>query len=265
MIPYRFPDYQVAGDGNLTVFLLHGAYGSKDYFRPEIATLVKAGLRVVAWDAPGYGLSPLPQGGLRIEGLAEAAARLIDREGTARNVVVGHSMGGIVAPLVTLLRPERVHGLVISATTASFSQKSEQDKKTFLAERIDPLKQGKTFRETAGAVIDSMFAPTAKGPMVELVREVALGTSSETFAAAIEAIVNYEGVDNLKAVKVPTLLIAGEHDQVGRPEGMAKLRNFIAHAEFVCIADAAHYAFAEQHELFNQHLLRFIRDAVQAA
>ena len=61
---YRFPDYQVSGAGDTTVFLLHGAYGAKDYFRYEIETLVRAGLRVVAWDAPGYGLSPLPEGGL---------------------------------------------------------------------------------------------------------------------------------------------------------------------------------------------------------
>ncbi|UUZ69716.1 alpha/beta hydrolase [Polaromonas sp. P2-4] len=130
MSNYRFPDYQVAGEADTTVYLLHGAYGSKDYFRAEIETLVRAGYRVVAWDAPGYGISPLPAGGLSIEGLAEAAARLIDRTGSATNIVLGHSMGGIVAPLVTLLRPERVHGLVISATVASFSQKSEEDKRS---------------------------------------------------------------------------------------------------------------------------------------
>src|SRR5687768_4285553 len=95
--PYQFPDFQVAGSGDTTVFLLHGAYGSKDYFAHEIATRVGAGLRVVAWDAPGYGISPLPAGGLSIEGLADAAARLIDLMGSRRNVVLGHSMGGIVA------------------------------------------------------------------------------------------------------------------------------------------------------------------------
>ena len=107
---YRFPDYQVAGEADTTVYLLHGAYGSKDYFRAEIETLVKAGFRVVAWDAPGYGISPLPAGGLRIEGLAEAAARLIERTGSKTNIIMGHSMGGITAPLVTRLAADKVHG-----------------------------------------------------------------------------------------------------------------------------------------------------------
>jgi pimeloyl-ACP methyl ester carboxylesterase len=262
----RMPDYQVAGDANTTVFLLHGAYGSKDYFRHEIETLVRAGLRVVAWDAPGYGISPLPEGGLSIEGLAEAAGRLIDKEGTTTNVVLGHSMGGITAPAVYAARPNKVHGVVISATVASFSQKSEEDRKTFLAERIDPLNNGKSFRETAAPVVNSMFAPMSQGPMVELVREVALSTAKDTFCAAIKAITEYEGMDNLKAMKVPTLLLAGQYDKVGRPEGMERIKTqFVPHADYRLIPDAGHYAFAEQHELFNQHLLRFIADRVQAA
>jgi 3-oxoadipate enol-lactonase len=260
---YRFPDYQVAGDGPTTVFLLHGAYGSKDYFRYEIETLARAGLRVVVWDAPGYGISPLPEGGLTIEGVAEAAGRLIDKEGTKTNVVLGHSMGGIIAPAVYAIRPDKVHGVVISATVASFSQKTEEDKKTFLAERIDPLNNGKSFRETAAPVLDSMFAPTSKGPMVDLVRNVALSTSKDTFCAAIHAIVNYEGVTNIQKVKAPTLLLAGQFDKVGRPESMERIKKqYIPHADYVCLADSAHYAFAEQHELFNEHLLRFIRERV---
>src|SRR5690606_1893041 len=139
----RLPDFQVAGDSDTTVFLLHGAYGSKDYSRHEIETLVHAGLRVVAWDAPGYGLSPVPAAGLRIENMAEAAVRLVKLMGGRTNVLVGHSMGGIIAPAAAVMAPDLVHGLVISATVASFSQKSEADKKNFLEERITPLRQGK--------------------------------------------------------------------------------------------------------------------------
>ncbi|QTD46548.1 alpha/beta fold hydrolase [Ottowia testudinis] len=263
--PYRFPDHQVAGDADTTVFLLHGAYGSKDYFRHEIETLVKAGLRVVAWDAPGYGISPLPPDGLSIERMAETAGCLIDRVGSRTNIVLGHSMGGVMAPAVCAARPDKVHAVVISATVASFSQKSEEDKKNFLAERIEPLRQGKSFRDTAGAVIDSMFAPGSQGPMVELVREVALSTSSETFCAAIQAIVDYDGMANLKALKVPLLLLAGAHDKVGRPEGMKNIQSsFVPHADYACLPASGHYAFAEEHALFNQHLLDFIRGRVTA-
>lgn len=260
----RLPDYQVAGSGDTTVFLLHGAYGSKSYFQYEIETLVRNGYRVVAWDAPGYGISPLPAQ-LSIESLAEAAARLIEQTGTETNIVLGHSMGGIVAPAVCALLPQRVHGLVISATVAAFSRKSDEDRKTFLEERIAPLQRGKSFRDTAMPVILSMFAPGSAGPMVDLVRDVAAGTATDTFCAAINAIVQYDGIPNLRRVRVPTLLLAGAHDKVGRPEGMEAIREFIPQAEFVCIPDAGHYAFAEQHALFNQHLISFIENSVKVA
>ncbi|GAA5232880.1 alpha/beta fold hydrolase [Verticiella sediminum] len=265
MQPYRYPDHQVSGDADTTVFLLHGAYGSKAYFEYETATLVRAGYRVVAWDAPGYALSPLPAQGLSIERLADTAASLVEREGTARNVVLGHSMGGIVAPGVAVRLPERVHGLVVSATVGSFSQKSEEDRRTFLAERVEPLKRGRTFEETAGAVVNAMFAPGSSGPMVDLVKRVALSTSASTFCSAIEAIVAYEGLPTLRQVRVPTLLIAGAHDTVGRPEGMRAMREFVPQAELVVIENAGHYAFAEQHEAFNRHLLAFLARIGQTA
>ena len=262
---YRFPDYQVAGgDVDTTIYLLHGAYGCRDYFRHEIETLSRAGYRVVAWDAPGYGISPLPDGGLSIERLAATVGDLIDRTGSKTNIVLGHSMGGITAPAVYAARPDTVHAVIISATLGSFSEKSEQDKKTFLAERIEPLRQGKSFRETAAPVISSMFAPGSSGPLVETVREVALSTPIDTFCAAIQAIVNYDGTANLKNLNVPVLLLAGKHDKVGRPEGMENIKaNFAPHADYACLPNSGHYAFAEEPEAFNQHLLRFIRERVQ--
>ena len=50
----RLPDYTVTGEGKVTVFLLHGIYGSKEYWRYQTERLVARGYRVVAWDAPGY-------------------------------------------------------------------------------------------------------------------------------------------------------------------------------------------------------------------
>src|SRR5262245_66693223 len=111
----RMPDYTVTGDGSVTVFLLHGIYGSKEYWRPQTERLVARGYRVVAWDAPGYGLSPLPDP-FSFDTVAETGAALIKSLGTERNVVHGHSMGGQITPRIRLKVPERVHGIVISST-----------------------------------------------------------------------------------------------------------------------------------------------------
>lgn len=72
----RMADYQVTGNGSATIYLLHGIYGSKDYRRYLTARLLERGYRVIAWDAPGYGLSPLPDD-FSFDVVAEAGARLI--------------------------------------------------------------------------------------------------------------------------------------------------------------------------------------------
>jgi pimeloyl-ACP methyl ester carboxylesterase len=59
--------------GPVTVVLLHGAFGAKDYWQPQLRASVAAGYRVLAWDAPGYGLSPLPSP----FGIDEAARALL--------------------------------------------------------------------------------------------------------------------------------------------------------------------------------------------
>ena len=60
MSTVKLPDHVIEGDGEITIFLLHGGYGSKAYWRNEMTYLISKGYRVVAWDTPGYGQSELP-------------------------------------------------------------------------------------------------------------------------------------------------------------------------------------------------------------
>ena len=80
----RLPDYAVhhpAGTANgTTVFLLHGAFGAKEYWRSQVQAMIHAGYRVVSWDAPGYGLSVLPPS-LTIDHCAQVLALLLAKDG----------------------------------------------------------------------------------------------------------------------------------------------------------------------------------------
>lgn len=258
----RLADYVTAGAGEITVFLLHGGYGAKEYWRPEIAALAQAGYRVVAWDAPGYGLSPLPAGPYGIELLAEAAAALIRARGTRRNVVFGHSMGGLIAPKLAAAHPDLVQGLVLSATMASLAQGGANFKDDFMKKRLDPMNMGATLADAAIPLVRSMMAPGSSGPLVDLIVETAASTPSATFRAALQAIAAYDGTPVLAGVKAPTLCIAGQHDPVGSPANMQKLAGMIKDAEFAEVSGAGHYAWAEKPEAFNTILFDFLKRRV---
>jgi 3-oxoadipate enol-lactonase len=256
----RMPDYQVTGEGRTTVFLLHGIYGAKEYWRYQTERLVAKGYRVVAWDAPGYGLSPLPDP-FSFDVVAEAGARLIRATAGERNVVFGHSMGGQITPRIRLKVPELVHGLVITATIGYFGNRTKEEQEEFVRKRSAPLPPGTDPVTAQLAVVNSMFGPTSSGPEVELVRQIASRTPSKTVQAAVKAVQAYpeaDAVAAIRAVAVPTLLVAGEVDQTGHPAGMKRVADMIGGAQFAVIPGSGHYPWAERPAEFNPIFFGFL-------
>jgi 3-oxoadipate enol-lactonase len=256
----RMPDFQVTGDGKITVFLLHGIYGSKEYWRPQTERLVARGYRVVSWDAPGYGLSPLPDP-FGFEVVADAGARLIKAQGTERNVVHGHSMGGQITPRIRLKAPDLVHGIVISSTIGYFGNRTKEEQEEFVRKRTAPPPPGTDAVTANRMVVDSMLGPTSKGPEVDLVRQWASLTPPDTVKAAVKAVQTFpetDAVAGFRAIDVPTLLVAGAVDQVGHPAGMKRVADMIKGCEFASVSGSGHYPWAENPAEFNAAFFGFL-------
>jgi 3-oxoadipate enol-lactonase len=262
----RMPDFTVSGDGKVTVFLLHGIYGSKEYWRYQTERLVAQGYRVVAWDAPGYGLSPLPDP-FSFDLVAEGGARLIKALGSKRNVIHGHSMGGQITPRIRLKAPDLVHGIVISSTIGYFANRTKQEQEEFVRKRTAPPPPGTDPVSANLVVVNSMLAPASGGPEVEFVRYWASATPPETVKAAVKAVQTYpeaDAVAAIRAVSVPTLLVAGEVDQVGHPAGMRRVADMIAGCEFGIVPGSGHYPWAENPAEFNRHFFGFLEQHFKA-
>lgn len=260
----HLPDYSVWGEGPWTVYLLHGGYGSKDYWLPQVQWLRGQGFRVIAWDTPGYGLSELPAGiDYSIEFMADALTALIEHTGSpeGKNLLLGHSMGGLIAPLVTSQRPDLVAAQIISSTVESLGHTDPDYQASFVAERLGPLEAGLTLKESVPALMTKMMGPESSGEAVDLVLKVAAETKDTTFKAALKAIVAYDGRAALAACKKPTLCIAGELDPVGRPDMMAQLAKTVG-GKFICIPGVAHYGWAEKPEVFNNAFTQFFEESV---
>ena len=260
-------DYQVTGAGNVTVFLLHGIYGSKDYWRFVTERLLARGYRVVAMDAPGYGLSPLPDP-FSFDVVAEAAARLVKAQGTKRNIFFGHSMGGQITPRIRLKVPDLVHGIVIASTIGYFANRTTEEQEEFVRKRTAPPPPGTDPIAANMMVVNSMLGPTSSGPEVDLVRLWASRTPPDTVKAAVKAVQTYPEGDALgaiKAVSVPALLIAGEVDQVGHPAGMKRVADMIEGCEFGVISGSGHYPWAENPAEFNDIFSGFLERNFPAA
>ena len=259
LLEKSLPDYSVTSQSDTTVFMLHGAFGAKEYWYYQIEALVKNGYRVVAWDAPGYGLSEMPEE-FSIESLARVCCNLINALGTKTNIVMGHSMGGMIAQRAYDYLPERIHGLVLSATSAAFGGRGGDWQEKFVSDRVAPLDTGLTIPQYAPKMLQKMMNPDAEGSAVELVLQVVSRMREETFRAAIEAITHFEGRDILPKMNIPVLCIAGALDLTAAPPlVMEKMANKITNAEYQCMSNVGHFGWAENPQEFNQLVIDFIQ------
>ena len=100
-----------AGTGT-PVVLLHG-YGESLLSWEGVFDRLARGADVIAVDLPGFGLSSKPASGYTADSMATVVLAFLDRLDLRRVVLVGHSLGGVVATAVAVRDPLRVLALAL--------------------------------------------------------------------------------------------------------------------------------------------------------
>ena len=113
--------YEVRGEGTPVIFV-HGGFGGPGTTlvpQPNIvASVLTDGVRLVTYDRRCAGQSEYMLAEYRLEDLAADAAALLDHLGIERSIVIGSSMGGMVAQQYALSYPQRVSALALLNTGA---------------------------------------------------------------------------------------------------------------------------------------------------
>lgn len=106
--------------GERAVVLLHGYSGSIEWWQEVAPALAGTGMRVVAIDLVGHGGSEAPPDADQYGAAGQAAAvrRALDALGVRHAILVGHSMGGVVATAVAERAPDVVERVVVADTPA---------------------------------------------------------------------------------------------------------------------------------------------------
>lgn len=250
------------GGGDTAVVMLHGVGGGREAWGDDVsgtgAAVGAAGFLAIAADLPGYGRSStiVPYD---MAGLAAAVATLVDALGARRTVLVGHSMGGMVAQEVVARRPALVHGLVLSATSPAFGKPGGDWQRRFLAERLAPLDAGQGMPALAPGLARGMAGADADPARVERCAALMADVPEATYRAALHAIVGFDRRADLARIAVPTLCIAGEHDRNAAPAVMQRMAQAIPGAEYRCLAGVGHLANMEAPAPFHAVLLDFLQ------
>jgi pimeloyl-ACP methyl ester carboxylesterase len=259
------PACRVEGGGPLTLVLLHGIGGNRNVWPAQFETFVAAGYRVVAWDMPGYGESPMPAAPT-MAALADSLRTLLDSLAPSRFVLVGHSMGGMVAQeLMARGEPftRDVAALVLCGTSPAFGKPDGDFQREFVRQRTAPLDAGKTLREIADAIVPGMLGepePATRDTAHALAVQAMGALTPEAYRAALQALVGFEQRAALARLSVPVLLVAGEHDNNAPPKVMARMAEAIPNARYVCLPGAGHLMNLTHPAAFDAEVRAFLAD-----
>lgn len=250
------PTFTVLGSGP-TVLMLHGIGGGHLAFAPQVESLASSGYRAVAWDMPGYGHSA-PIEPYTFKGLAESCIALIESLKCDDVTLVGHSMGGMVAQELMARRPQLVNKLVLCGTSPAFGKPEGDWQQAFIRERTAPLDAGKSMADLAETLVPQMVGPGALPEGVRLAAHCMGLVPAATYRRALECIATFDRRANLAHIRVPTLLVAGEHDRNAPPAVMKKMAAAIAHSDFFEMKGIGHLQNLEAPEDFDGMLLNFL-------
>ena len=253
------PAFSEAGQGGTAVLLLHGIGGGRSIWLDggsgTVNALAQAGYRALAIDLPGYGESA---GTPEMNSMVQAVLDVAEHIGAARTVLLGHSMGGMVAQEVVARHPQQVQGLILACTSASFGKADGSWQAQFIAERLAPLDAGLGMAGMAKKLVPGLVSPQAPAAALQIAVDVMARVPEATYRTALRAIAGFDRRAALAQIAVPTLLLAAEHDRTAPPEVMQRMATRIAASSYHCLADAGHIANVEAPAAFNAAVLAFL-------
>lgn len=241
----------------LAVILIHGFPFNHEMWEPQIQALQDR-FRVVAYDLRGHGKSGVGDGQYTLEFFVDDLVGLLDQLKIARAVLCGLSMGGYIALRAVERNPDRVAALILADTQA------KADSNEAKLKRGSAIKSVKTngVNMYADSFVKSVFASeslASKSNAVEAIRRIIQANSSIGICGALLALASRtETTEALAAIRVPTLILVGEHDGLTPPSASQEMHTRIAKSEIHIIPNAAHMSNLENSEEFNKYVGKFL-------
>jgi pimeloyl-ACP methyl ester carboxylesterase len=245
--------YVIEREGRLpAIVCIHGYCQSSAYWEPTLERLAQKGARALAVDLPGFARSAAEPGPYTMEGLADAFAGFLDRSGLDRIVLVGGSMGGVVAQYFALRHSQRLSRLLLVATGAYTADPAAA------LTKADALAAASWDETTVRPIVLGFFQQPPPAP--ELARLTGIARAAAQVAAVEAARSNARSrtLERLGEISLPTLIIQGRHDRARTPEHGAEMRDRIPGARLEILESSGHTPHLEEPEAFHQIAMPFL-------
>jgi 3-oxoadipate enol-lactonase len=236
------------------LFLFHSLLSDRVSFDAVVPRLSQS-FRVIVPELPGFGRSQAVNGGL-----AEVADRMAEavKEGAGGDEVVllGNGYGGFVALQMAIRHPDIATKLILADCGAAFSEAGREAFRNMAA-----ASRAKGLAAITDVAMRRLFAPAFQEQHPDLMRdrrEAFLRTDPEVFRAACVALAELDLRPELGQVKIPVLVLVGEHDQATPPPMSHELAAGLPHARLKIIPGCAHVPQLQSPEVFLNAIADFL-------
>lgn len=244
---------QGRGDG-IPVILLHGYTDSRHSWNLVLPRLPPR-YRVIAISQRGHGNSSKPDAAYRIADFAGDIVAFLDAREIDRAIIVGHSMGSMVAQQVAIDNPDRVRGLVL--TGAFYVRPGNPILVDFwnqavstLPDQVDPRFVREFQTSTVTKPLDPAFFATILGETERVPGHV--------WRAAFREFLRTDLTARVGTITAPTLIIWGDQDAFSIRDDQDSLVTKIRGARLVSYEGIGHAANWEVPERFASDLVTFL-------
>jgi pimeloyl-ACP methyl ester carboxylesterase len=258
-------NYQINGSGH-PLLLIAGVGYSSWYWKwivPELAL----DLQVITFDNRGAGDSEKPAGPYTVEMMAADTAGLLDSLDIKDVYVMGHSLGGFIAQELVISRPDLVSKLILASTTHGgtkvipITPEALQVMTNREGDPLDLVMRGievacapgfkEKNPETVKELVEYRF--TNPVPPVQYQAQVVAG-------AGMAAYSDDQVAERMAAIKVPTLVLFGEHDKVVPPGNAELFVDKLDNAKIQIIPGAGHMFPIEAPDATVEVMRQFLLD-----
>jgi pimeloyl-ACP methyl ester carboxylesterase len=247
--------YREAGVGP-ALALLHGIGSQSGSWLRQLDSLSPR-FRTIVWDAPGYGESDgVAAASPEARDYADALAALLDALGVDRVVLVGSSLGALIACAFSARRPQRTAGLLLLNPAGGYGladPKQREDKLAYRLERLARLgPEGMAREPTAG-----MLSPAASDEARLLAAWSAAKIRPAGYAQAARMLANAWLVEDAARFAGPVLVVAGTADTVTPPADCERIAGAFPRATFRLLEGAAHLSYLDAPATVNAIIAEF--------
>jgi 3-oxoadipate enol-lactonase len=246
--------HESEGDGPPIVFV-HGLGGTSNVWHAQRVTLSKY-FRVIVYDRSGSGRSQRARGPYSVDGWADELACLLDHLAVPSAVVVGHSLGSMVAQRFAGKYASRARALVLAGGEAELGPEARQA----LTERARAIEAQGMLAAVGPWLTAVLSAATreANPALAGLVREMYLANDPGAYAQHCLALRDGDVRGDHPNIVCPTLLTVGDQDAVTPLSWQRQIAAGIADSRIRVIPNTGHMTMLESPAVFNTVVLDFL-------